>query len=473
MVKKGKYAYLSEKEKSGWLQIKKEEKKLLEAFSKPYLDFLNTAKTERESVEYFHSLAKKNNFIDLINFQTLKSGFKGKKIVHVNKNKSIILSIIGKEPIEKGINIICGHIDSPRLDLKQNPLYEDTGLGFLKTHYYGGIKKFHWLNIPLAIHGVITRLDGKTINIRIGEDKDDPVFIIPDLLPHLSGKLNKKKVSDAFPAENLNLITGNIPLDDADEKEGVKINILKILNRKYGIVEQDFNSAELEAVPAIKAREAGIDRSFIAGYGQDDRLCSFCAAQSIMEISNPIRTTVVLLIDKEEIGSEGSSSIQSRFFELFLSEIINKLDPSYNETMLKKCLYNSYGISSDVEVGFDPNYKDVFDIRNTAKIGNGIALTKYTGHGGKYHASDANAEYVGKIRKLFKENNIIFQIGTIGKVDEGGGGTIARFLANYGMEIIDAGAPVLGMHSPYELTSKLDIFQTYKAYKLFLKNCKP
>ncbi len=473
MAKKEKYAHLIAEEKSGWLQVKEEEKKQIEAFSKTYLNFLNTVKTERESVDFVYSRAKKNNFIDLGEFLSLKTGLIGKKIVHSTKNKSIILFITGKEPLENGLNIICGHIDCPRLDLKQNPLYEDTGLGFLKTHYYGGIKKYHWLNIPLAIHGKIVKLDGKTVNVQIGEDKDDPVFVIPDLLPHLSAKLNRKKISEAFPAENLNLIIGNIPVNDTDEKDKVKINILKILNQKYGIVEQDFNSAELEVVPALKAREAGIDKSLIAGYGQDDRSCSFCAAQSIMELSSPQRSTVVLLVDKEEIGSEGNSSIQSSFIELFLSQVIEKIgNRSYNESMLKKCLYNSFGISSDVEAAFDPNYKDVFDIRNTAKTGNGLVLTKYTGAHGKNDASDANAEYIGKIRKLFNENNIIFQFGSLGKVDEGGGGTISKFLANYGMEIIDAGIPILGMHSPYEVSSKFDLFQAYKAFKVFLNKIK-
>ncbi len=471
MAKSKKYDYLMQKEESGWLQIKKDENKLIESFSKPYLSFLNKVKTEREAVGYFFSHARKKNFISMDKFLELKSGYAGKKIVHTNRNKNIILAIIGKEPFNKGLNIICGHIDSPRLDLKQNPLYEDTGLGFLKTQYYGGIKKYHWLNIPLAIHGKVVKLDGKIVDISIGENDNEPVFIIPDLLPHLSKKLNRKKVAEAFPGENLNLIMGHIPIDKK-EKEAVKINILKILNQKYGIVEEDFNSAELEIVPALKAREAGIDKGFIAGYGQDDRISSFCAFQSIIETDMPERTSIILLIDKEEIGSEGNSSIQSRFFELFLSDIINKINGSYNEAMLKKCLYNSYGISSDVDVAFDPNYKDVFDKQNTGKIGNGIILTKYTGSGGKYEASDANAEYVGKIRKLFKENNIIFQFGSLGKVDEGGGGTIARFFANYGMEIIDAGPPILGMHSPYEVSSKLDLYQTYKAFKVFLSKMK-
>lgn len=466
--KKDKYAHLKTEEKSGWLKVTKEENKAIEQLSKNYMDVLNTIKTERESVDYFSKIAQEKGFITLDNFLKLESDFAGKKVLFSNRGKSIILAIIGKKPMEKGINIVCGHIDSPRLDLKQNPLYEDSGLAFLKTHYYGGIKKFHWFNIPLAIHGKVITIDGKMINIKIGDDANDPVLIIPDLLPHLSKKISDKKVSEAFPAENLNLVVGNIPIDEK-EKEAVKINILNILNKKYGIIEEDFNSAELEIVPAFPPREAGFDKSFIAGYGQDDRISSFCAFKSIMEINDPKRTSLALLIDKEEIGSEGNSSIQSKFFELFLSEVIEKINGSYNEKMLKQCLYNSFAISSDVEVGFDPTYKEVFDLNNTAKLGHGLVLTKYAGHGGKYSTNDANAEYMGKIRKLFKENKVIFQFGSLGKIDEGGGGTISKFLANYGMEILDAGPPILGMHSPYELSSKFDLFQTYKAFKVFFQ----
>lgn len=466
--KKDQYKNLIYKERSGWLSVKKNDEVKINSFSNKYIDFLNRNKTERECVHYFYQEAQKKGFIPLNHLLKNRLNIQGKKIIASNRGKSLILSIIGKESIEKGINIICGHIDSPRLDLKQNPLYEDTGLGFLKTHYYGGIKKYQWFNIPLAIHGKIITMEGKTVDIHIGEEQDDPVFLIPDLLPHLSQKLNTKKVSDAFEGENLNLVVGHIPLNDK-EKEGTKLNILKILNKKYGITELDFNSAELEIVPAYKAREAGLDRSFIAGYGQDDRICSYNAFKAILNMNQSKRTTIVLLIDKEEIGSEGNSSIQSKFLELFLSEVIEKLNGSYNEKMLKKCLYNSNGLSGDVDAAYDPNYKNVYDIRNSCKIGHGLVLTKYTGHRGKYGANDANAEYVGKIRGLFTKNNITFQFGSLGKVDEGGGGTISKFLANYGMEIIDAGPPILGMHSPYELSSKFDLYQTYNAFKVFLE----
>ncbi len=464
-----KYEHLLLKEESGWLKIDKNEKILIKNFAKEYIEFLNNVKTEREAVEFIKEAAEKNGFISFKNLLKSKKVYAGQKIYAVNRNKSIILAIIGKEPLESGLNIICAHIDSPRLDLKQNPLYEDTELAYLKTHYYGGIKKYHWLNIPLAIHGKIVRLDGKVIDIKIGEKEDEPVFIIPDLLPHLSKKLKEKKISEAIPAENLNLLIGNIPISEKDQKDPVKIAILELLNKKYGIMESDFNSAEIEIVPAFKAREAGLDKSFIVGYGQDDRISSYATFKAIIETQNPQRTSIALLIDKEEIGSEGNSSIQSKFFEIFVSDLIEKISGKYYEKNLKISLAKSYGISADVDAAYDPNYKDVYDIRNTAKLGHGVIFTKYTGYGGKYDANDANAEYVGKLRKLFTENNVIFQFGELGKVDEGGGGTIAKYLANYGMEVIDCGPPVLGMHSPYELTSKFDLYQTFKGYKVFFQ----
>ncbi|MDD5065809.1 MAG: aminopeptidase [bacterium] len=466
MEKKSKYEKLVLKEKSAWLLMKEDEKKGLEKLSREYLDFLNQCKTERECVSYFYEAAVKKGFTEVKDFLSSGSVKPGRKIVSTNRNKNIILTVVGKRPMEEGLNIICAHMDSPRLDLKQNPLYEDTNLVFLKTHYYGGIKKFHWLNIPLAIHGRIVKINGETIDLKLGEKEEDPVFLIPDLLPHLSKKLSEKTVTDAFQAENLNLVMGHIPVDE-DEKEAVKINILKMLNEQYGFDEKDFNSAELEIVPSLKAREAGFDRSFIAGYGQDDRISSFLAFQALMNTEQPDRTSVVLLIDKEEVGSEGNSSIQSKFFELFISDLLEKTGKEYSEKVLKKTLYNSYAISADVDSAFDPNYKDVFDIRNTSKIGYGLVLVKYTGHGGKYGASDANAEYMARIRKLLTDHQVIFQFGSIGKIDEGGGGTISKFLASYGMEIVDAGTPVLGMHSPYELTSKADLHEALKAFTVF------
>lgn len=466
MEKKSKYEKLMLKEKSGWLLIKENEKREMEALGRDYLDFLSACKTERECVTYFSGQAGRSGFKELGDTAASASLKPGAKVMGVSRNKSIILAVIGKKPLQEGLNIICAHMDSPRLDLKQNPLYEDTGLAYLKTHYYGGLKKFHWLNIPLAIHGKVVKLSGESVEFRLGENENDPVFVIPDLLPHLSKKLSEKTVKEAFVAENMNLVMGHIPVDE-EEKEAVKANLLKILNDQYGIDEKDFNSAEIEIVPAFRPREAGLDKSFIAGYGQDDRICSYLAFRSILETETPERTGLVLLIDKEEIGSEGNSSIQSKFFELFLGDLMEKTDSGTSEKSLKKTLYNSQAISADVDVAFDPNYKEVFDIRNTGKIGNGIVLVKYTGHGGKYGANDSNAEYVARLRKLFTENNVLFQFGSLGKIDEGGGGTISKFLAAYGMEIIDAGTPILGMHSPYELSSKSDLFQSRRAFTVF------
>ncbi len=456
------------KEKSGWSIIDKNEENEINKFANNYINYLNKNKTERENVNYIEKIAKENGFISLEEFINQKE-IKSKKVFFNNKNKSIFLAVINFNNLENGFNIVSAHLDSPRLDLKQNPVYEDNNLAYLKTHYYGGIKKYHWLNIPLAIHGRIVKEDGGIVDIIIGEEENEPIVLIPDLLPHLSRQLSDKKIREAYKGEDLNIIIGNIPFNikNKDIKEKVKYNILSILHKKYGIKESDFQSAELEIVPALKAREAGLDRSFIAGYGHDDRSSVFALLEAIIKSNNTKRNAIALFVDKEEIGSEGNSSIQSRAIELFISEIIDKIDKNFNDKKLRKSLYNSFALSADVDAGYDPNYKDVFDIRNTGKMGNGVILTKFTGHGGKYDANDANAEYVGKIRKLFNENNIIYQFGSLGKVDEGGGGTVAKYLANLGMEIIDCGTPVLGMHSPYELISKLDLYQTYKAFYSF------
>ncbi len=456
------------KKESGWLKADNDDIQKTDGFADEYIKYINDNKTERENVKFIQQQAEKNGFVSLDEF--VKSNKIINKVYYNNKSKSIFLAVLNDDNIENGFNIVASHIDSPRLDLKQNPIFEDNNLAYLKTHYYGGIKKFHWLNIPLAIHGRIVKIDGTIEDIIIGEDDNEPILIIPDLLPHLSKKLSDKKISEAYKGEDLNIIIGNIPskIDDKEIKDKVKFNILKQLNKKYGLIEADFQSAELEIVPAIKARIAGLDESLIAGYGHDDRSSSYALLQAILNIKNVKRHSLAVFIDKEEIGSEGNSSIQSRALEYFISELIEKRKKVFNEKMLRKSLYNSYALSADVDAAYDPNHKDVFDVNNTGKMGNGVILTKYTGHGGKYDANDANAEYVGKIRQLFTNNNVIFQFGGLGKVDEGGGGTIAKYLANYGMEIIDCGTPVLGMHSPYEVISKLDLFQTYKAFYTFL-----
>ncbi|MBN1897437.1 MAG: aminopeptidase [Spirochaetes bacterium] len=467
--KKESFDHLVMKEESGWLNLNKKDLGTIDEFARVYIDFLNRSKTEREAVDYFIEKSQEKKFLPLRDVLKLEKIPSGSKVYAINHHKNIILAVTGKDPLEDGVNIICAHIDSPRLDLKQNPLYEDTGLAFLKTHYYGGIKKYHWFNIPLSIHGKVVKLDGKIVDITIGEKDEEPVFLIPDLLPHLSRKIADKKVSDAFQAENLNLIVGNIPVTKKDQKDPVKVAIMDLLNQKYGIVEADFNSSEIEIVPAMKAREAGLDASFIAGYGQDDRISSFAAFRALLDLEKPQRTTLVFFVDKEEIGSTGNSSIQSSFLEIFISQLVEKMKGAWSEKTVRMALAQSQAISADVDVAFDPNYKEVFDNRNTAKMGQGVIITKYTGHGGKYNTSDANAEYVGKLRRLFSKNNIVFQFGEMGKVDEGGGGTIAKFLAHFGMDIIDCGPPLLGMHSPYEISSKFDLYQTYKGYNVFLE----
>ncbi len=460
--KEEKYKDLLSEKQNGWLLISERERKEIENTSKKYIEFLNKVKTERENVKYIVEECNKIGFVPIEEFNPEKH----RGCYGINRNKMVLIGIKGsKNPVE-GLNLIGAHIDSPRLDLKQNPLYEDEGIAYLKTHYYGGIKKYHWLNIPLALHGTIIKKSGEKVEIVIGEKEDEPVFIIPDLLPHLSKKLNEKKISEAFKAENLNIVLGHIPIEK-DVKEAVKINILNILRQKYGITEEDFNSADIEIVPAFKAREAGIDKSLIAGYGQDDRSSAFALMESIKRINTPEKCCIGIFIDKEEIGSEGNSSIQSRYFEYFVAKFIEKINKNVSSLIVSEVFLKSSALSADVDSAYDPNYKEVFDPRNTGRLGYGVIITKYTGHGGKYDASEASAEYTGKIKKLLKENNVIFQFGEIGKIDEGGGGTIAKYLANFGMEVIDIGPPVMGMHSPYELTSKFDIYQTVKAFYTF------
>lgn len=464
---------LLQKKESGWLEFKFKDLPKLNKFSGEYIDFLNKAKTERETVAEISRIAQE------FGFKAIEDSKTEPKIFAVNRGKSVALAVIGSDDVSTGFNIIAAHIDAPRLDIKQNPLYEYkdgalySNLAFLKTHYYGGVKKYHWVNIPLALHGKIIRKDGKEINFVIGEKENDPVFVIADLLPHLSKKIQDKKIDEAIPAENLNIIVGNMAIPDRGVIDRVKLAVMKILNERYGLVETDFNSAEIEAVPALRARVSGIDESMIAGYGQDDRICTYAALRAICGLKTPKKTCIAVFVDKEEIGSEGTSSIQSVFFENFVSDLVEKIKgANCAEKTLKQILSASCAISADVEAAFDPTYREVFDERNAAKLGNGISITKYTGSGGKYAASDASAEYVGKLRKLFLDNKIVCQFSELGKVDEGGGGTIAKYLAEYGMEIIDCGVPLLGMHSTYEVSSKFDLYQTYLAYSVFFSKMK-
>ncbi len=453
---------LFDKKENGWKKVNDEEKKKIFEYSKGYMDFLNKAKTEREFVKNAKELADKNGFKDIMEFNTLKPG---DKVYFVNRNKSMYLAIIGTESIENGLHIIGSHVDSPRLDLKPNPLYEDTEMAYFKTHYYGGIKKYQWTTIPLSIHGTIVKTNGEKIDICIGEDENDPIFTITDLLPHLAQDQMEKKLKNGIDGEDLNLLIGSIPYDEKG-KDQVKLNILNILNQKYGITEADLTSTEIELVPAFKARSLGFDESMVAGYGQDDKVCAYTSLSAMMELEDVKNTAICILSDKEEIGSMGNTGMESHMFDFFISEILNKLGVN-RPNLLDKVFCFSKMLSSDVDAGFDPIYASVSDKTNAGFLGKGISLNKYTGARGKSGASDANAEYVAWVRNVLEKNDISYQIAELGKVDVGGGGTIAYIIANKGADVIDCGVPVLSMHAPYEVTSKFDVYSAYKTYKAF------
>lgn len=453
--------------KNMFSKASKEEKAEIFAFCEDYRKFINEAKTEREFCESVCRELERSGFEYLEGKTALMPG---DKVYTVNRGKGVVAAVIGSEDITNGINLIGAHIDSPRLDLKPNPLYEDGGMAFFKTHYYGGIKKYQWTAMPLTIHGVAALADGTQIKIVIGEDENDPVFCISDLLPHLATEQMMKKMKDAVKGEDLNVLLGNIACEDEDVKEGIKLNILKILNEKYDICEEDLLSSEIEVVPAFNARDIGLDRSMIGGYGQDDRVCSYAALRALLEIKNPKKTAVCLLVDKEEVGSMGATGMKSRNFENVMAKICSLVTESYNDIVLRDTLSSSTCLSADVGAAFDPNYPEVMEKNNTPIFGGGILLTKYTGSRGKGGASDANAELVARMRKIFNDNNVKWQMGELGKVDMGGGGTIAQFVANLDMDVIDAGVALLSMHSPYEIASKFDIFMTYRGYKEFYKN---
>ncbi len=454
---------LFNKKESGWKMVDDTEKKNIFDFSKRYIDFLNVSKTEREFVKAAKKLADENGFKDIMEFESLKAG---DKIYFINRDKSMYLAIIGEESIENGLHIIGSHIDSPRLDLKPNPLVEEGKLAYFKTHYYGGIKKYQWTTIPLSIHGVIVKANGEKIEVNIGEDENDPIFTITDLLPHLAQAQMEKKLKDGVEGENLNLLVGSIPYDEKECGEQVKLNILNILNKKYGITEVDLTSSELELVPQFKARSLGLDESMVAAYGQDDKVCAFTSLAAMMELTNVKNTAICILSDKEEIGSMGNTGMESHMFDFFISEMLNKLGIN-RPNLLDKVFCFSKMLSSDVDAGFDPLYASVSDKNNAGFLGEGISLNKYTGARGKSGASDANAEFVAWVRNVLEKNNILYQIAELGKVDIGGGGTIAYILANKGADVIDCGVPVLSMHAPYEVTSKYDVYSAYKTYKAF------
>ena len=455
---------LNEK-KSGWLETEDEKFSKIFEFCEGYMRFLNISKTEREFAANAKKVAEENGFRDINQIEKLNSG---DKVYFVNREKSIYFAVIGEEKLENGLNIVGAHIDSPRLDLKPNPLYEDGELAYFNTHYYGGIKKYQWTTIPLSIHGVIIKSNGEKITVNIGESETDPIFTITDLLPHLAKEQEAKRLREAIDGENLDLLVGSIPILDDETKNKVKLNILKILNEKYGITEKDFVSSELELVPAFKARSLGFDYGMVAAYGQDDKVCSYTALKALMEMERPQKTAVCILSDKEEIGSMGNTGMESHVFDYFVSELLNKAGEN-RPNLLEKVFCYSKMLSSDVDAGFDPLYASVSDRDNSGYLSKGITLNKYTGARGKSGASDANAEYVAYIRNLFETNNIKYQVSELGKVDVGGGGTIAYILANKGVDVIDCGVPVLSMHAPYEVTSKFDIYSAFETYKAFWK----
>lgn len=450
---------------NGWLDLNNNTKQDIFSYAKGYINYLNNSKTEREIISSSKKIAEENGFKNIEKIKELKPG---DKVYYINHEKSMYLAIIGKDDIEKGLNIIGAHADSPRLDLKPNPLYEDSELAFFKTHYYGGIKKYQWTTIPLAIHGVIVKANGEKVEVKIGEDENDPIFTITDLLPHLAQDQMEKKLKNGIDGEDLNLLVGSIPYDK-DISEAVKLNILNILNEKYGITEVDFTSSELELVPAMPCRSMGFDNSMVAGYGQDDKICVYASLTALMKIEKPKRTAVCIISDKEEIGSMGNTGMESHVFDTFIAEILNKMGIN-KPNLLDKVFCNSKMLSADVDAALDPIYASVSERNNASYLGKGVGLNKYTGARGKSGASDANAEFVAEVRNIFEKNNVRYQISELGKVDVGGGGTIAYILANKGVDVIDCGVPILSMHSPYEVSSKFDLYSAYQGYMAFWKN---
>ena len=451
--------------KNTWSKYKDNQYKDVMDFNEGYKHYISAGKTERACVKESIALATAKGFKDINEYSSLKTG---DKVYVVNKDKNIALFVMGEKPLTEGMRILGAHIDSPRLDLKQNPLYESDGFAMMDTHYYGGVKKYQWVTIPLSLYGVVVKKDGTVVDVVIGEDDNDPVVGVTDLLIHLSADQLQKTAAKVIEGENLDLNVGSIPLDD-DEKETVKRNILKLLHEKYDIEEEDFLSAEIEVVPTGKARDFGIDRSMVMGYGHDDRVCAYTSLMAILDIDTPEYTSCCILVDKEEIGSVGATGMQSRFFENTVAELLN-LTGEYSEIKLKRCLANSRMLSSDVNAAFDPLYADVFQKNSSSFMGKGVVFNKFTGRGGKSGSNDANAEYLADLRKIMDDNGVNFQMAELGKVDAGGGGTIAYIMALYGMEVIDSGVAVLSMHAPWEVTNKADVYEAYRCYKAFLKD---
>ena len=466
--------------KCAWESYSNKQLKELDALCDDYRDFLDHGKTERECVDTMVNTVENYGYRNLEDLKKSGAAVKaGDRIYSVWMNKAVIMFQIGEEPIKNGMNILGAHIDSPRMDIKQNPLYEDGGLAYLDTHYYGGVKKYQWVTLPLALHGVVVKKDGTTVLVNIGEEEDDPVFFVSDLLIHLAQDQLEKKAAKVIEGEALDIIVGSKPLTFGKEekdkekdkeknaaKEAVKAGVLEILKKQYGIEEEDFISAELEVVPAGKAREAGFDRSMILAYGQDDRVCAYTSFRAMLDLGPTKRSVCCILVDKEEIGSVGATGMQSHFFENAVAEVL-ELCGDYNELTLRRCLANSCMLSSDVSSAYDPTYSNCFDKKNVAYMGQGLVLMKFTGSRGKSGSNDANAEYLAKLRKVFDEKKDHFQTPELGKVDVGGGGTIAFILALYGMNVVDSGVAVMNMHAPWEATSKADIYEAYKGYKAF------
>ena len=443
--------------KNGYDRVPAQEIPAMERYCSLYKTFLHQGKTERECARVAVELAEKAGFKPYERGMELKPG---DRIYRVNRGKSVMLAVIGKQSLEKGAQIVAAHIDSPRLDLKPNPLYEDSGLAYFKTHYYGGIRKYQWVTIPLELHGVVTLSDGTVLPVHIGDKPEDPQFIINDLLPHLGREQGKKPLNEAIPSESLNILVGSQPVEDEDEKSRFKLAVMQLLHEKYGMVEEDFISAELEAVPAGQARDIGFDRSFIASYGHDDRVCAYAELAGLFDAVEPQRTAVCIFADKEEIGSEGVSGMLSAAFDKFMGELCDT-----QGVLLRDCFAKSFCVSADVTAAYDPNFAEVYDKRNSAFINYGVGLCKYTGAGGKSGASDASAEVVGKLRRLLNEEKVFWQMAELGKTDAGGGGTVAKFMAQRNIDTIDAGVPVLSMHAPYETVAKLDCYMTYRCMK--------
>ncbi len=455
---------LAYKKKCFWEKASKLEQKQAFKMSKEYCDFLDKGRTERKVVEITKKILEEKGFVEINNHNPQNVN----KLYKINRGKNIAIAKLGKKDISHGFNLIVSHIDSPRVDLKQVPLYEDsnTTLAMMHTHYYGGIKKYQWMSIPLAIYGVVIKENGEKVEIAIGEEKDDPVFSFADLLIHLADNQYKKKISEAIDAEKLILLFGSIPYPDEDMKDKIKLNCLNILQEKYGISEEDFISAELEIVPAFPTKDVGIDRSMIGGYGHDDRICAYSSLKAILDSDEDELTSIIFFADKEEIGSEGNTGAKSYFIQDFISDVIDYsgLDSS---KILRKVLFKSNILSADVNAAINPAFPNVHEKQNAAIIGYGVCLTKFTGSRGKSSSNDANAEFISKIRNLFNTNKVVWQTGELGKVDAGGGGTIAKFMAEFGANVIDCGTPIIAMHSPFEIASKGDLFSTYKAYKAF------